>query len=155
MTTASSNPSAVLTYTEWMQRHVQWLAGHPDEYTEVMHRAYRLLLRRDAYVEEIEYWRKQDTLTYVLLVGCVEDWARRNQPGLMVTNGTATVSVNSEFLTTVRLSPVVAAEARSAAGLGTTESEEAARSSRQHLLAAGAGKVATGGGIHFAAAGAE
>jgi hypothetical protein len=145
--TAGTGPAAGLTYTEHVQRHLQTLAADPASYQQVLNRAYQLLLRRDVYPEEIEYWKKHDTLSFALLVGCIEDWARRNQPGLMVTNGTPTVSINSEFLTTVRLSPGVAAEARAAAGLAP------AGEGGHHLVAAGGARVATGGRIHFAAAG--
>lgn len=135
------------TYTDLMKSHIQRLADNPAEYEKVIQRAYQFVIRRGAYAEEIDYWKQKDTLSYVLLVGCVEDWARRNQPGLMVTAGTPTISVNSEFLTTVRLSPAIAAEARDAVGLAPADD------TGHHLVAAGAGNVVTGGRIHFAAAG--
>ena len=62
---------------------------------------------------EIEYWKRQPALSYALLVGCIEDWARRNRPGLMATTGVASVSVNSAYLATIRLSPGVASPALS------------------------------------------
>src|SRR5664280_123006 len=142
------------TYTELMQRHLQWLVEHPAEYEKVMQRAYQLIVRRDAYPPEIDYWKRQGTLSYALLVGCLEDWARRNQPGLMVTGGTPTVSVNSDYLTTVRLAPAIAAEARAAAGLNPAPDATTASTSGHNLVAAGAGGIATGGRIHFVAAGA-
>ena len=101
----SGTPSGKQTYTEQVKSHIKYLAEHPEEYERVMERAYRLVIRRGVYAEEIAYWKKRDTLSYVLLVGCVEDWGRRNAPGLMVTAGTPTVSVNSIYLTTIRLSP--------------------------------------------------
>ena len=143
-------PRGANTYTELMQRHVQWLAGHPADYEKVMQRAYQYLLRREIYPLEIDYWKKQGALPYILLLACLEDWARRNQPGLMVTVGIATVSVNSEYLVTVRLSPALAAEARAAAGL----SPAADATAGHNLVAAGAGNLVTGGRIHFVAAGA-
>ncbi|RPJ84293.1 MAG: hypothetical protein EHM13_05030, partial [Acidobacteria bacterium] len=113
---ATAKLSGVGTYTDLMKRHIAWLAEHPADYEQVMHRAYRLLLQRDAYSVEIDYWKRQPTLSFALLVGCIEDWARRNRPGLMATTGVASVSVNSPYLVTVRLSPAVAREARAAAG---------------------------------------
>jgi len=71
----------------------------------------------------------------------------------MVTTGTPTVSVNSEFLTTVRLSPTVAAEARAAAGLDSAGNAPDASAFGRNLVAAGAGELITGGRIHFVAAG--
>jgi hypothetical protein len=141
-------------YADLMRRHLQSLAGHPSEYEQVMHRAYRFLLGRDAYSVEIEYWSRQPVLSFALLVGCVEDWARRNRPGLMATTGVASVSVNSRYLATVRLSPGVAAEARAA--IGFVQEGDAARVSAlgRTLVAPGAERVASVGGISFVAAGA-
>jgi hypothetical protein len=99
----ADSTSGNATYTELMQRHIQYLKKDPAEYEKVMERAYRLVIRRGVYPGEIEYWKKRETLSYALLVGCVEDWGRRNAPGLMETAGTPTVSVNSNYLETVRL----------------------------------------------------
>jgi len=141
------------TYTELLQGHVRSLTEHPDDYAGVLGRAYRFVISRDVYPEEIEYWKKQDPLPYALLVACIEDWARRNQPGLMVTAGTATASINSLYLTTVRLSPTLAAEARAAAGLAPVVEGEASTPLGRNVIAAGAGKIASSGRIYFVAAG--
>jgi hypothetical protein len=141
------------TYTEQMQRHLRRLTAHPEEYEQVLQRAYRFLLQRDAYTLEVDYWKQQGSFSYALLVGCVEDWARRNQPGLMVTTGIPTVSVNSRYMVTVRLSPAVAAEARAAVGLVAADPVFAIAAGR-NLLAAGAAGITSNGGIHFVAAGA-
>lgn len=136
-------------YFDLMAGHIGRLAEQPSEYEEVIQRAYRFVIRRDAYPEEIDYWSQRETISYVLLVGCVEDWARRNQPGLMVTSGVPTISINCDHLSTVRLSPAVAAEARAAVGLPS------AGNGGTHIVAAGAGAVVSGGRIHFALAGAS
>ena len=141
-------------YAEIVQRHIQGLAGSKAEYERVVHRAYRLHLQRDAYVVELDYWRARPALSFVLLAGCVENWARRNQPGLMATAGVPSVSVNSPYLVTVRLSPAVAAEARAAAGLARPGEPALAAALGRRIVAPGAGSVASVGGIHFAAAGA-
>jgi hypothetical protein len=146
--------SGVGIYADLMQRHLRWLAAHPADYEQTMHRAYRFLLKRDAYSVEIEYWSRQPVLSFALLVGCVEDWARRNQPGLMATTGVASVSINSRYLATVRLSPGVAAEARAAAGLAKEADEAVARALGRTVVAPGAERVASVGGITFVAAGA-
>ncbi len=142
------------TYADVMQQHLRWLAEHPADYEQVVHRAYRLLLQRDAYSIELEYWKRQPALSFALLVGCIEDWARRNRPGLMATTGVAAVSVNSAYLVTVRLSPAVAAEARVAAGLGPMADAALASEVGRNLVAPGADQVASVGGIYFTAAGA-
>jgi len=141
------------TYTELMTQHVQWLGEHPAEYRLVLERAYRTVLRRPAFAEELAYWNAQPALSYALLAGCIENWARRNAPGLMATTGTATVSVNSAYLAAVRLSPAIAAEARAAAGLFPAGDADRAAAVGRNLLAAGAGGVVSNGGIHFVAAG--
>jgi hypothetical protein len=65
------------------------------------------------------------------------------------------VSVNSPDLAVVRLSPAVAAEARAAAGLPPPADAALAAALGRHVVAPGAGPVASVGGIHFAAAGAS
>ncbi len=136
------------SYLEQMKANVAGLAADGEAYMRVIERAYWFVLKREPYVEEVEYWKSKDTLPYVLLVGALEDWARRNQPGLMVTGGVATVSVNCEFLTTLRLSPEVAAEARALLGLGPDDG------AGHRVLAVGAGGLVSSGGVHFLVAGA-
>ena len=90
-----------------------------------------------AHPEEIEYWKNHDTLSFVLLVGCVEDWARRNQPGLMVTAGTPTLIVQSHRFAT---RPPRPAFGEGEAGIGLLEVP--------HQAAAASGCVAgTVGGV--------
>ncbi len=140
-------------YAERVKAHLAWLAAHPQDYAAVLNRAYQFVIRRDIYPEEIEYWKKQDTLSYVLLVGCIDDWARRNQPGLMVTAGTPTISVNCTYLATVRLSPAVAAEARAAAGLAAVSERDRTANPGRHVIAPGADKIESSGRIYFVLAG--
>jgi hypothetical protein len=146
-------PSGVGSYWDMMQRHLRWLSEHAAEYDQVLNRAYRLVLQRDAYSVEVDYWKRQPVLSFALLAGCIDDWARRNQPGLMATAGVASVSVNSAYLTTVRLSPAVAAEARMAAGLVPVAGAPSASALGRNVVAPGADQVASVGGVHFAAAG--
>lgn len=148
----AASPAGI--YTELMQHHLQRLATQPAEYEQVVQRAYRFVVGRDAYREEVSYWQQRAPLSYALLVGCVENWARRNQPGLMVTAGNPTVSINSAFLTTVWLSPAIAAEARAAAGLDSATDPVAARAAGHNLVAVGAEELISSGHIYFVAAGA-
>ena len=138
------------TYSELMQGQLAGLAAHPADYAAVVQRAYQFLLRRAPYPTEIDYWNHRPTLSYALLVACLENWARRNQPGLMETRGDATVSANSDFLAAILLSPAVAAEARAAVGLLPAGDAPAPG---HHLVAPGAAGIVSAGGIHFAAAG--
>jgi len=142
-------------YLDAMKRHLGRLAGQPAEYEQVLHRAYRLVFARDPYDVEIAYWKRQPVLSYALLAGCLDNWGRRNQPGLMATTGVATVSINSPYLVAVRLSPAVAAEARMAAGLAPGGDRTAALARARNIVAPGAAEVASDGGIHFAAAGSD
>jgi hypothetical protein len=141
-------------YVELMKGHLGWLAQHPADYEQVVRRAYRMALDRDAYPVEIDYWKRQSTLSFALLAACIGDWALRNRPGLTATTGVPAISVNSPLLTTVRLSPAVAAEARVAAGLEAPGGDASAIAAGRNILAPGAGTIVSVGGIHFAAAGA-
>lgn len=145
------------TYSELMNRLIAALAEDPTEYEKMLDRVYRLVARRAVYPEEIDYWKKHGTIPYAMLVGAVEDWARRNQPGLMVTAGTPTVSINSNHLTTVRLSRAIAEEARAAAGLpslrGHYVEADYLGSTGRNIVAPGAETIVSSGKIHFVAAG--
>lgn len=141
-------------YFEQVRDHLAWLRERPAEYEQVIRRAYRLVVNRDAYEREIAYWKSRDVLSYALLVGCIEDWARRNQPGLMATTGRPAISVNSRFLTTLPLSPGVANEAREAIE-SISEGEAFTAAFGRNLVAPGGSEVATVGRMHFAAAGSE
>ena len=148
----AGSQAASVTYVEQMRQHLRWLSDRPDEYARVVQRAYRAVLRRDAYPPELAYWSKRPALSFALLTACIDDWARRNQPGLTVTSGPAAVNVNSAYLATVRLSPADAAELRAAAGFARPRGSAAALG--RHVVAPGAEEVASVGGIHLAAAGA-
>ncbi|MFP4283359.1 MAG: hypothetical protein ACLFU2_12110 [Opitutales bacterium] len=141
-------------YVDYIEAALDWLKGHPEVYREVIERAYAEVVHRAPYAEELAYWRERGPLSFVLLAGGIEDWARRNQPGLMVTTGVATVSIRSEFLTTQRLSPEVAAETRGAVGMEPEAVDGGVRTIRHHVIAPGAERIASRGGIHFIAVGA-
>jgi hypothetical protein len=140
------------TYFGLVAAHLRRLADHPEQYAEVVQRAYRFVLRRDAYPQELEYWKRYSTKPFVLLAACIDDWARRNQPGLTVTSGPAAANVNSRLLVAVRLSPAAAAEVRAAAGFARPRGSAAALG--RHVIAPGAEDVASVGGVHFVATGA-
>jgi hypothetical protein len=140
------------TYLRLVAAHLRRLADHPEDYVNVVQRAYRFVLRRDAYPQELDYWKRYSAKPFVLLAACIDDWARRNQPGLTVTSGPAAVNVNSRFLVAVRLSPAVAVEVRAAAGFARPRGSGAALG--RHVVAPGADDVASVGGVHFVATGA-
>lgn len=134
-------------YHAALEAQLAWLSQNPEAYVAVLQRAYTWTIHRDPYEEELAYWRERPTLSYVLLVGCLEDWGRRNQPGLMVTAGTATISVNCPDLTTLKLSPELAAEVRTALHRAPPANEA------WSILAPGADEVVSSGAIPFVAVG--
>ncbi|HTL66359.1 MAG TPA: hypothetical protein VL200_01735 [Lacunisphaera sp.] len=140
-------------YTARMKAHLQSLAADRAAYAQVVRRAYQLVLGRDPYEVETKYWQDKPVVSFVLLAGCLENWARRNQPGLMVTAGTPTVSAHCRWLSTATLSPAVAAEARSAGGLQPDGNSNLAAAVGRNVVAVGGGAVASNGGIAFVAAG--
>jgi hypothetical protein len=154
-TRAFTGEPDVVLYHEWVTRHLQLLAQEPAAYAAVIQRAYQLVLGREAYDLEVAYWNRQSPLSFALLVGCVEDWARRNQPGLMVTGGTATVSTSSEYLITLRVSPAVAAEVRAALGNTPVEETEFTPAWGRNLLAPSGAAVITRGSVYMVAAGGD
>ncbi len=148
----STQEQLVLTYNEQVKAHVAELRQRPDEYRAVLDRAYQRVIRRAVYEEEVAYWNEFDVLAYSMVVGCVDNWGRRNQPGLMVTAGTPTISHNSVYLDTVTLSPKVAEEARAAAGLAGATTDYHSYASARTVIAPGSDKIVANGGIHFVAA---
>ena len=141
------------TYSEQVQRHLEWLSTHPEIYRQVVDRAYRQVVGRDAYSIEQEYWRDRKPLSFAMLVGCIDSWARRNAPGLMATTGTASISINCVYLVTRRLSPAVAVEVRAASGLATAGDAALALACDRDVIAPGAGQIVSIGGIHLIAVG--
>lgn len=141
------------TYAAIVQTHLRRLAAAPDEYLQVLNRSYRALYNRDAYTVEVDYWKSKPVTSFAMLVGCINHWGRRNQPGLMYTTGVAQVSINSDYLITVRLSPAVAQEARTAVGMALPSDRALARERGRNVIAPGAEEIASPGDIYFVAAG--
>lgn len=150
---AAWSAGEAVTYTEVLQAVTAWLATQPAEYRETIHRAYRLVIKRPAYDEEFAYWQPHGTLPWVLLVGAIENWGLRNQPGLMLTTGTPSIAVTSRFLTTQRLSVPVANEARTLLGLPVWTDVARLRNPGHNVVAVGSAGVASVGGVHFVLAG--
>jgi hypothetical protein len=138
-----------VTYAEYMKQNVEFLSRSPDHYRQAIDKAYQLVIRRPAYPEEHEYWKNHGTLPYVLLVGAIENWAIRNQPGLMVTTGTPSIAVNSRFLRTQRVPLSVANEIRPLIGLPIWTDVARLSNPGNNVVAVGAGGIASVGGVHF------
>lgn len=142
------------SYTDQLKQHLQGLAAHREEYAKVVQRAYQRVIRRDPYPEEITYWNKYDVLPYALLSAAIENWARRNQPGLMVTSGEPTVSVNSLYLSAVQLSPMLTDEVADALGSPRVRDDVyRVRSPARTVLTPGGAQLISNGAIALVAAG--
>ncbi len=143
------------SYVELLRAHVAALGKNAADYDAVVQRVYQQVIRREPYDREMTYWRERGPLPFFLVAAALENWAQRNQPGLMVTGGTATVSINSSYLRGVVLMPGEAAAVREAFGLQPEESEAIANSGSRTIVAPGAWDLVSNGPIFFAAAGAS
>lgn len=150
---AGTGGQAGATYAEAVQAGIAALEADPAGYRQVIDRAYQLVIRRGVYPEEIEYWKRYGTLPYVVLVGAIENWAFRNQPGLMVTTGTPSIAINSRFIRTQRVSLAVANDARTLLGLPVWTDVARQHSPGRNIVAVGAKDIESVGGIHFLLAG--
>ena len=146
---------AEVLYAGQLTANVNALSRDAAAYERVMERAYRDVLQRAPFPEELTYWKEQGAVSYVMMIACIENWARRNAPGLMVTVGEPSTAHNSDHLATVRLSPAVADEARAAIGLPTQGERSVQFARNRNVIAPGAERIAAVGGTHFVAAGAE
>ena len=151
---AQGNDSGAV-YFHQVAKHVDALSKDASRYEAVIKRAYNDVLQRAPFPEEITYWKNKGTVPYVLMIAGIDNWGRRNAPGLMVTTGEAAISHNSELLSTVRLSPGIAEEARAAVGLPVQGERSVAYIKGRNVIYPGAAEVVAVGGTHFVAAGAE
>lgn len=151
--TAEATPDTG-TYTHLVEQNLNRLAHDSARYRKVIDRAYRKVVRRPLYDEEVGYWTEKGVLPFVLLVSCLDEWARRNQPGLMITTGPAAVSANCIYLDTVQLQPAIAEEARAAIGFSTASASDFAYSNNRTIIAPGGNKLVSNGRVQLVAAGA-
>lgn len=145
--------AAGVTYADRLAEDLATLAANPAEYRRVVNRAYLLVIGREVYAEEIEYWKPYGTLPFVVLVGAIENWALRNQPGLMVTNGTPAIAITSRFLVTQRASPALANEARELLGLRVWTDVARQHNPGRNIVHRSATDIESVGGVHFLFAG--
>jgi len=143
------------TYVELMKAHVQWLAGNPAEYEKVISRSYQFELGRQPAAAEIAYWKTQGVLSYLILVGCHEDWKRRNNNNGSApkTSGASTIASGSSLVIQVPISATVAQEAHVLSGLLSTNGGNVIAAGGGNVIAAGGGNVIAAGGGNVIAAG--
>lgn len=144
------------SYVELMKNHISWLSGNPAEYEKVIKRSYSFVLGRQPDAGEISYWRGQGVFSYVLLVGCHEDWKRRNNnnSGAKKTSGASQIPASPTYVALVPVSAQVATEARSFAGLVAAGAGNLVAAGGGNLVAAGGGNLVAAGGGNLVAAGA-
>ncbi len=141
------------TYTQLMKNHMSWLRGNPAEYDGVIRRSYNLVLKRAPTGAEIAYWKGQGTLSYAMLAAAHDSWKKQNPSGGAKVSGRSSVSASTPFLTTVTISPAVAAEAVKAAGLVGNDGASLIGNDGGSLVAAGGGNLVAAGGGNLVAAG--
>lgn len=146
-------PGSAQLYCELVEQHVRTLADRTEAYADVIDRAYRTVLGRGALDIEFDYWKARPAMSFVLLVGCIDNWARRNAPGLMATTGVPSVSIHCRYLSTLRLSPSVAREARRACRLSGERKNDPGTLHGRTVIAPTASGVTGVGGIHFVVTG--
>lgn len=140
------------TYAQLMKNHMQWLAGNPAEYANVIRRSYQFVLGRQPNAGELAYWQSQGVLSYVVLVGCHEQWRQQNGSRAQ-TSGQPMVAARSSFLVTVPVSPAIANEARMAAGIVAAGGGNIVAAGGGNIVAAGGGNIVAAGGGNIVAAG--
>lgn len=139
-------------YSEHTSVLLAALTARPDEYRRVIERAYEAALGRAPFAEEYGYWAEFRPLPYVLLVGCVENWARRNAPGLMATTGVPTIGADAAQPAVFRLAPALAAEVRRVLGQPLASLDLAAG---RTVIGTGAEAIVSVGGVHVLVVGCE
>lgn len=144
------------SYVELMKNHIGWLSGNPAEYEKVIKRSYQLVLNRQPDAGEISYWKGQGVFSYALLVGCHEDWKRRNNnnTGAKKTSGSSQIPASPTYVTLIPVSAQIATEARSFAGLVAAGGGNLVAAGGGNLVAAGGGNLVAAGGGNLVAAGA-
>ena len=107
-------------YTQLMNSHVQWLRGNSGEYENVIRRSYAAALSRQPSAGELAYWKKQGIFSYVVLLGCHEDWKARSGAAAQKISGSTLCSTTCAEIVSVVLSASVAQEASLQLGLLST-----------------------------------
>lgn len=139
------------TYTQLMKNHVDWLARNPGEYESAIKRSYQTVLRRQPNAAEIKYWKSQGTLSYLMLVACHEDWAKRNGTAPKTSGGLSISGTPS--ITTAALSADIAKEARAASGVVAAGGGNVVAAGSANVVAAGSANVVAAGSANMVAAG--
>ena len=132
-------------YYTLMQTHVGWLAANPAEYEKVIRRSYQAVFNRTPSSAEINYWKNQGTLSYIVLIGCHEQWKRTNG-NTEKTSGGASIGGGGGSLQTVPISSNIASEVKNLSSISVGG----------NVITAGGGNVITiGGGNVITAGGAN
>ena len=128
-------------YYNLVNNHVSWLKGNPAEYEKVIKRSYQAVFGRQPNSGELNFWKGQPTVSYVMLVGCHEQWKRTNGNGNAASNRISNTSNGS--VTVVPLTTVVANEVKNAANIQPGG----------NVISPGGGNVVAAGGDNLIAVG--
>ncbi len=142
--------SGPVSYLELVGAHLESLQTAPQNRRALIDAAYTAVLGRQAYDIEHDYWLGRPPIPFLLVTACLDDWARRNQPGLMATAGPPCIPVDSRRIRTLRLAPAIATEARALLH-GDASDGALALARGESVLAPGAAGIISVGGIPFLA----
>ena len=133
------------TYTELVKGHIDYLVRYTPENEMTINRAYQYVVHRKATPQEIGYGVASGGLTYLFWVGWLQD----------PSHGKGSINVNNApILSSLQVSPNVAAEARTASGLVASGGGNLVAAGAGNLVASGAGNLVASGAGNLVASGA-
>lgn len=139
------------SYTAMMSNHLVYIKGQPSEYEKVIKRSYQTILKREPNAGEINYWRQQGLLSYMILVNCHQDWKNRNAAGQ---SQTTAISTSSPLLAVASVSSGVLNEVKATySSLVSPGGGNVVASGGGNIVAAGGGNIVAAGGGNMVAAG--
>lgn len=130
-------------YIDLAQKHVQYLSTASAEYEAVIKRSYQFVLNRQPSSAEISYWKSQGTFSYMILVGCHEQWKKANGQA-QKTSGSNTIAP-SPSLVVIPVSNKIANETKAAINMN---SGNVIAAGSGNVVAAGSGNVVAAGGLN-------
>lgn len=137
----STNMNQNMTYAEWMNNHLSWLRKSSGDYVNVIKNSYKTVFGREPNTGELNFWKSQPVMSYMILAACHEDWKRKNGNNAK-TSGSNTIGTSSSYLDLFKVGNQVANEASKLIG-----------PAGGNVIAPGGGNVVSSGGGNVVAAG--
>ena len=136
-------------YTEMMSNHLLYVKGQPTEYEKVIKRSYQTILGRQPSTNEINYWKSQGLLSYMILVNCHQEWKNKN-----TASKTTSITLNAPLLATASVSSSVLSETKAVySSLVSPGGGNVVAAGGGNIVAGGAGNIVAGGAGNIVAAG--